>query len=208
MGETKMTTRNVSPRKAEIIRIAGTLFAERGFHGTSLRDIGAAVELRRGSLYSHFSSKDEILKMLLEPAVSELAEVLDKTATETGGGRELLWRALSEAMDCARKHRDAILVLFQDRQLIDDSPVLHEVSEEAKSITPRWLSFIAAGQADGSIRADVAPETIALALISLLVGALSDRHLGVYAASQVGEKGRSELGRAAATLIFEGIEPR
>jgi AcrR family transcriptional regulator len=203
-----MPTATVSPRKAEIIRIAGELFAEKGFQGTSLRDIGQAVDLRRGSLYSHFSSKEEILKMLLAPAVEELIEVLDRVAAQPGNGREKLDRALSEAIACGRRHRNAILVLFQDRQLIEDSPVLREVSEAAKSITPKWLSFIAAGQGDGTIRADIAPATIVVALISLLVGALSDRHLGIYAAGEAPLASPEELGQVAATLIFEGIVPR
>jgi AcrR family transcriptional regulator len=203
-----MPTATVSPRKAEIIRIAGELFAEQGFQGTSLRDIGQAVELRRGSLYSHFSSKEEILKMLLAPAVEELIDVLEGVADQPGSGREKLGRALNEAIACGRRHRNAILVLFQDRQLIEDSPVLREVSEAAKSITPKWLSFIAAGQGDGTIRADIAPATIVVALISLLVGALSDRHLGIYAAGEAPLASPEELGQVAATLIFEGIEPR
>ena len=80
--------------------------------------------------------------------------------------------------------------------------------EQAKSIAPIWLRCITAGQGDGSIRADVAPAAIALGLISLLVGALSDRHLGLYAAAGNVGQDRSELGRAATALIFEGLVPR
>lgn len=203
-----MPETTVSPRKAEIIRIAGRLFADRGFQGTSLRDIGDAVEMRRGSLYSHFSSKEEILQMLLEPAVKELREALTAAAAQPSCGRDRLQLAMSEAFRCSRKHRDAILILFQDRQLIDDSPALHNVSEESKTIAPIWLSCIASGQGDGSIRADIAPTTIALGLLSLLVGALSDRHLGLYAADGTPGEDHSELARVATTLIFEGIAPR
>ena len=68
--------------------------------------------------------------------------------------------------------------------------------------------FIVAGQRDGSIRDDIAPATIVLALVSLLVGALSDRHLGIYAATATGPKDQIEFGRVATGLIFEGIAPR
>jgi AcrR family transcriptional regulator len=198
----------ISPRKAEIIRISGKLFAERGFRGTSLRDIGEAVELRRGSLYSHFSSKDEILKMLLEPAVDELAGVLDNALAEPGTGRDRLWMAIMGALECSKRHRDAIVTLFQDRQLIEDSPVLHELSEAAKRITPRWLTIIAEGQEDGTIRNDTSAATIVLGLIAMLTGALSDRHLGIYAATRASAESQEELGRAAIELLFTGIEPR
>ena len=58
-----MSAEKISRRKAEILTLSARLFADRGFQGTSLRDIGDTAEIRRGSLYSHFSSKEEILKM-------------------------------------------------------------------------------------------------------------------------------------------------
>ena len=204
-----MPDRTISPRKAEIIKIAGGLFASRGFQGTSIRDIGQAVELLRGSLYSHFSSKEEILMMLLVPAVDELQEVLQVATDSTSiCGRERLQLAMSAALDCSRKHRDAILILFQDRELIAESPALHDVSEAAKTIAPIRLSCITAGQGDGSIRAEIAPSTIALDLISLLIGALSDRHLGLYVTTYAAGTDHPAMARTATMLIFYGIVPR
>ena len=202
-------TPSMSPRKTEITRIAGSLFAERGFHGTSLREIGAAVGLRRGSIYSHFESKEEILKLLLDPAVAALREALAGVAERRDlDGCAKLEEAMRVALACAEQHRDAIVILSQDRRLIDESPVLRDTSLAAKAIAPIWMRCITEGQGDGSIRADVAPSTIALALISLLVGALSDRHLGVYAAPESAGRDPAELARQATRLIFAGITPR
>lgn len=51
--------------RGRILLAALELFARRGFFGTSIRDIAAAVGMTSASLYSHFRSKDEILAELL-----------------------------------------------------------------------------------------------------------------------------------------------
>jgi len=47
--------------KSEILATAGELFSERGYHGTSMRELAKALNMRGASLYSHINSKEEIL---------------------------------------------------------------------------------------------------------------------------------------------------
>ena len=51
-------------RKDQIIEIATDLFKAKGFSGTSMRDLANAVGLEVSSLYSHLSSKEEILQSI------------------------------------------------------------------------------------------------------------------------------------------------
>ena len=48
-------------RRAEVVRAAARLFSERGYHGTSMRHLGDALGLLRGSLYAHIGSKEDLL---------------------------------------------------------------------------------------------------------------------------------------------------
>ncbi|MFD1824336.1 MULTISPECIES: TetR/AcrR family transcriptional regulator [Mumia] len=52
-------------RQEQILRTAATLFAERGFHGVSVHDIGAACGISGPALYRHFAGKDAILADML-----------------------------------------------------------------------------------------------------------------------------------------------
>ncbi|MFJ1311403.1 TetR/AcrR family transcriptional regulator [Agrobacterium sp. P15N1-A] len=49
-----------------ILQAAGRLFAAKGFHGISTREIAQAVGIRQPSLFHHFSSKTQIAQYLLE----------------------------------------------------------------------------------------------------------------------------------------------
>ncbi len=161
--------------------------------------------MRRGSLYSHFDSKEEIVECLLRPPLVRLGAVLDEAAQTGGSGVQRLEQGVAAAVACCIEHRDAFLVLFQDRQLIDDSPVLHDISELANGITPQWLALIGSGQGDGSLRSDLAPASIALGIYSLLMGALSNRHLGLQAATGSGPGSPTELSQVVVQLLFQGI---
>ncbi len=52
-------------RRDEILRVAAQLFAERGFHGVRVDDIGAAAGITGPGIYRHFDSKDAILGEML-----------------------------------------------------------------------------------------------------------------------------------------------
>jgi AcrR family transcriptional regulator len=60
----------VVERREQILEVAARLFAERGFHGVSVGDIGKAVGVSGPALYKHFDSKDAVLAEMLV-AISE-----------------------------------------------------------------------------------------------------------------------------------------
>jgi TetR/AcrR family transcriptional regulator, cholesterol catabolism regulator len=52
-------------RKSDILRAAGKLFVNQGYHATSLSQVAAAVGMLKGSLYYHIESKEELLSEIL-----------------------------------------------------------------------------------------------------------------------------------------------
>ena len=68
-------------RTAErILEAAETLFAKRGYAGTTLRDVAAEVGLRNPSLYNHFPSKESLYAAVLERGISPMLEALSAFA--------------------------------------------------------------------------------------------------------------------------------
>src|SRR5664280_3624336 len=82
-------------RKSDIREAALTLFAERGYHGTSMGDIGRFIGVRGPSLYNHLKSKQEILVDIMVTTMRELIAQFDE-ANSTGGPPERLREVVSE----------------------------------------------------------------------------------------------------------------
>src|SRR6266480_2957844 len=51
----------MSTRKSELTRQAARLFAQKGYHGTSIGDLAEALGVQKGSLYAHIESKADLL---------------------------------------------------------------------------------------------------------------------------------------------------
>src|SRR5229473_2271184 len=51
----------MSSRRSELTRQAARLFAEKGYHGTSIGDLAAAMGVQKGSLYAHIDAKADLL---------------------------------------------------------------------------------------------------------------------------------------------------
>lgn len=83
-----------------ILDAALDLFAEKGFFGTSLRDVAAAVGVRESALYNYFAGKDALFDALLaaheQSKVERLAPLADAAITD---GRALLERLALSTLD-------------------------------------------------------------------------------------------------------------
>lgn len=80
-GSTSASQRS-SSRPVEILGAAAVLFAERGFHGVSIEDIGRAVGISGPGIYRHFPGKESVLaRMLLGVSERLLAGGRERTDT-------------------------------------------------------------------------------------------------------------------------------
>ena len=96
----------------QILREAARLFAERGFHGVGVDEIGAAVGISGPGLYRHFAGKDAMLAELLVGISERLYERRAAQVRGVGGGRA---RTRGGAGRADRGHIDFAL---DDRELI------------------------------------------------------------------------------------------
>lgn len=71
----RLTTKGARTRR-RILDTAERLFAEKGYSGTTLRDVASASGLRIPSLYNHFASKDSLYAAVLEQGIAPLLEAM------------------------------------------------------------------------------------------------------------------------------------
>jgi AcrR family transcriptional regulator len=68
--------------RARILAVALELVSERGFSGTSIRDLAEHLDLTTAAMYYHFSSKDALLDALVEPLIDGLTALSAKAASD------------------------------------------------------------------------------------------------------------------------------
>jgi AcrR family transcriptional regulator len=98
-------------RRQQLLDVAARLFRERGYHVTSMRDIAHEVGMLSGSIYYHFSSKEELLLAVYEEGLRHIAEQVDAAVAE----RNTPWERLEAG--CAA-HLEALLELSDYTQVM------------------------------------------------------------------------------------------
>jgi AcrR family transcriptional regulator len=107
-------------RRAQIVRESARLFRERGYEGTSVRDIAAATGLQSGSWVYHFGTKQEILRAVMEEGLRRALERIEVIAARGGRARtrfEALVHAHLETL--LAPGQDFIPVLLYDWRSLD-----------------------------------------------------------------------------------------
>ncbi|PWI07856.1 TetR family transcriptional regulator [Streptomyces sp. NWU339] len=116
-----MATRTDAPtRREQILKEAARLFAERGFHGVGVDEIGAAVGISGPGLYRHFPGKDAMLAELLVGISGQLLTGAKQRLQEVGGGGGAAPEAVLDSLieghiDFALDDRP--LITLHDREL-------------------------------------------------------------------------------------------
>ncbi len=67
----------MSTRRNELTRQAARLFAEKGYHGTSIGDLAEAMGVQKGSVYAHIESKQDLLYETLRGGAAAFHGALD-----------------------------------------------------------------------------------------------------------------------------------
>ena len=107
-------------RRAEIVAAAADLFRERGFRATSLDDIGAAVGVSGPAIYRYFTSKHELLAVLIEEAAVAWRSTVDAVLEQPTPPLLTLERLIDAAIDLELQNGNLRPVFHQEFRALDD----------------------------------------------------------------------------------------
>jgi len=121
-------------KSKEINRVIARLFAFKGFHSTSMREIAAELGMNQSSLYHYFKSKEDVLFALMNDAIDDVLAILreicsaDLPAEEKlkkvlgfytryyAGDQERLTLLVNEMNSLNKKHR--LILVDKQRQYV------------------------------------------------------------------------------------------
>lgn len=142
-------------RRNELLALAATMFAQRGLRATTVRDIADSAGILSGSLYHHFSLKEEMVDEVLRGFLDWLfARYEQIVATEPNPLERLkgLFMASFEAIE----NRHAEVVIYQDEAMrLAEQERFAYVDERNREQRKMWVDVLNQGISQGYFSPDV-----------------------------------------------------
>lgn len=153
-------------RRDEILRAAAAVFAERGYHGASMRDIAGRLGVQQAAIYYYFDSKADILEGICRIGITEFLEKLGRIVGETGPLAERIRAAIAAHLEPLVQRRfyvHAFLFLRRDLPPRARAPL----DGLAHAYEALWRDLIKEGQRRGEIDRGIDPDLAMLAILGM-----------------------------------------
>jgi TetR/AcrR family transcriptional regulator, cholesterol catabolism regulator len=154
----------VSERRAELTRQAARLFAEKGYHGTSIGEIAEALGVQKGSLYAHIDSKQDLLYETMREGARAFHAGLDAIADDLRPA-EKIRLALRSHLRVVGEQLDVATVFVQEWRYLEGER-REEILGERRRYEERIRALFREGRDLGELRSDLDDATAALLALS------------------------------------------
>ena len=188
----------VSARRAELVAAAARLFSERGYHGTSMRDLGEALGLQRGSLYAHIVSKEDLLFDVVDEGAERFLARGRAAADAPAPARERLRTFLAGHIETAIEHLDSATVFLNEWRYLSDGKRA-EIEAKRDRYEGLLRSIVEEGIAAGEFRPDADVRFAVLLVLSAGNWVYEWYRPG-------GELGPRDIAERFSDLIVRGLE--
>lgn len=153
--------------REDVVQAAGRLFAERGYHGTSMRDLGRELGLLGSSLYSHVNSKQDLLVDVVEEGAGLFEASAEKALRTEGSASDRLEALIAGHVDVVIDNIDVSRTFLNEARMLD--PVYRSRILAARDhYEAAFRSVLRQGVADGTFSKDLDPKVASIFVLSIL----------------------------------------
>jgi TetR/AcrR family transcriptional regulator, cholesterol catabolism regulator len=154
----------MSTRKSELTRQAARLFAEKGYHGTSIGDLAEAMGVQKGSLYAHIESKADLLWEVARDGAAAFHSALDGVPDNVSA-TEKIRLALRAHLRVVAEQLDVATVFIREWRYLDGGR-REEFVAERRRYEERFRALFREGRELGELRTDLDDATATLLALS------------------------------------------
>jgi AcrR family transcriptional regulator len=159
-----VTTRHT---RSDVVAAAGRLFAERGYHGTSMRDLGKELGLLGSSLYSHVESKEDLLVEVVAQGAELFSASAERARSIEGTAADRLRGLIAGHVDVVLGNLDVARTFLNEARMLDGDHRAQVIGARDE-YEQAFRGVILEGTEDGSFRSDVDPKTSSIFILSIL----------------------------------------
>jgi|SRR5215210_1723486 len=163
-------------RREELSRQAARLFAQKGYHGTSIGDLAEAMGVQKGSLYAHIAGKQDLLHETMRDGARAFHEALD-AIPERLPATEKIRLALQAHLRVVAEQLEVATVFVREWKYLDGDR-REEILAERHRYEERIRTLFREGRELGELRSDLDEVMAALLFLSAANWAYTWLHAG------------------------------
>ncbi|HEU5279533.1 MAG TPA: TetR/AcrR family transcriptional regulator [Gaiellaceae bacterium] len=154
----------MSTRRSELTRQAARLFAEKGYHGTSIGDLAEAMGVQKGSLYAHIDSKADLLWEVARDGAAAFHAGLDELPDVLAPAEKIRF-ALRAHLRVVAEQLDVATVFIREWRYLEGAR-RDEFVAERRRYEERFRALFREGRELGGLRTDLDDGTATLLALS------------------------------------------
>jgi AcrR family transcriptional regulator len=151
-------------RRQELSRQAARLFAQKGYHGTSIGDLAEALGVQKGSLYAHIEGKEDLLYETMRDGAAAFHAGLDRVPEDLPAA-EKIRLALREHLRLVADQLEVATVFVQEWRYLEGTR-LEEIVAERRRYEERIRELFREGREQSELRTDLDENVAALLFLS------------------------------------------
>ena len=187
-------------QKVAAVRAAASVFAEKGFHGASTRDIADRLGIKQGSLYYYFECKEAALEEVCLYGLTQYVENMDAIADSEQPFSARLFAVITNHLSSYREKNEALKV-HNDERLYLSRERRTRLKELGSHYRRQLEEMIEGGIATGEVSDLVDAHFAAMSIISICNGLgehiVRDHDADVF-----------DLVRNCTGLLLNGLAPK
>jgi AcrR family transcriptional regulator len=149
-----------------IVEIAASLFARKGYHATSMRDIGREVGVHAGSLYVHIQGKEDLLEAIVHSIMERSERDMEEILAGGGTATDQLRQVAARDLKLIAENKEFATVFFHEWRNLSE-PRQQAVIASRDRWEAGLRAIITRGIEEGEFRA-ADPRIAGIALTSIL----------------------------------------
>ena len=153
-------------RYGEIIDAAAAVFADKGYHGSSTKDIADRLGIRQGSLYYYFTSKEAALEEVCARGVDGFMQGLEAIIEAGGSTSDQIRKAIANHLQPLRDRPSYVQTFLHERRALPTAS-RRKIGALSRSYEDRLESVFRSGVKSGELRADLDCRVATLGLLGM-----------------------------------------
>jgi len=183
---------------ATLLPVAAELFNERGYDGTSMRDLAARLGIAKSAIYHHVAGKEELLRLALDRALGGLSVVTARARALPAPAIERLEYLVRGSVEVLQAESPYVTLLLRVRGNTD---VERAALDQRRAFDRFVAELVAEAVRDGDIRSD-ADATLTARLLFGLVNSIVEWYRPTR------REGARPLADAVCAMAFDGLRVR